>query len=61
MEKTMHKKNACDQKTEIVIMEGPVEEVVIEEITSVMKNMQLGKASGLSRGEHGNGKCKWEI
>ena len=45
--KTINKKNAQDQKTEIFIVKGPVEEVFIEEITSVMKNMQLGKASGL--------------
>ena len=48
MEKTMNKENAWDQKTEIGIMEGPVREVFLEKITSAMKKMKLGKASGLS-------------
>ena len=43
----MNKENAWDQKTEIGIVEGPVEEVSLEEITSAMKKIKLGKASGL--------------
>ena len=31
-----------------LVVEGPVEEVSLEEITSAMKKMKLGKASGLS-------------
>ena len=46
MEKTMNKENVLDQKTEIDILESPVEEVSFEEITSAMKKMRLGKASG---------------
>ena len=41
------KENAWDQKTEIDIVEGPVEEVSLEEITSALKKMKLGKVSGL--------------
>ena len=48
MEKTINKENAQDQKTETGILEIPVEEVFLEEITSAMKKMKLGKASGLS-------------
>ena len=48
MEKTMNKENAMDQKTDIGIVEGPVEEVFLEVITSPIKKMKLGKASGLS-------------
>ena len=48
MKKTMNKENAWDQKTDIGIVEGPVEEVFLEEITSAIKKMKLGKASGLS-------------
>ena len=44
----MNKENAWDQKTKIGIVEGPVEEVSLEEITSAIKKMKLGKASGLS-------------
>ena len=44
----MNKENAWDQKTEIGIVEGAVEEVSLEEITKAMKKMKLGKASGLS-------------
>ena len=36
------------QKTEIGVVEGPMKEVFLEEITIVMKKMKLGKASGLS-------------
>ena len=45
----MNKKNAWDQKTKIIIVEDPVEEVFLEEITSAMKKIKLGKASGLSK------------
>ena len=48
MEKTMNKNNAWDQKTEIGIVEGPVEKVSLEKITNAMKKMKLGKAFGLS-------------
>ena len=48
MEKTMNKENAWDQKTEIGTVESPVREVFLEKITSAMKKMKLGKASGLS-------------
>ena len=44
----MNKVNAWDQKTEIGIIEGPVEKVFLKEITSAMKKMKLGKAYGLS-------------
>ena len=44
----MNKENVLDQKTEIDILEDPVEEVSFEEITSAMKKMRLGKAFGLS-------------
>ena len=44
----MNKENTWDQKTEIGIVEGPVKEVSLEKITSAMKKMKLGKASGLS-------------
>ena len=44
-EKTINKKNAWHQKTEICIEEGPVKEVPLEEITSAMKKMKLGIAS----------------
>ena len=36
-----------DQKTEIDIREGQVEEVSLEKITSAMKKMKQGKAFGL--------------
>ena len=42
-----NKKNAWDQYTKIGIVEGPVEEISIEEITCAMKKMKLGKASRL--------------
>ena len=48
MEKTMNKKNVWDQKTEIGIVEGPVKEVFLEEITIAMKKIKLWKTSGLS-------------
>ena len=48
MEKTINKKNAWDQKTKINMVEGPVEEVSLEEITIAIKKMKLGKASGFS-------------
>ena len=48
MEKTMNKENAWDQNNEIGTMEGPVEEVSLEEITIAMKKMKFEKASGLS-------------
>ena len=44
----INKVNAWDQKTEIGIMEGPVEEVSLQEKTSAMKKVKLGKTSGLS-------------
>ena len=44
----MNKENAWNQKTEIGIVEGPVEELFFEEITSAMKKIKLGKAAGLS-------------
>ena len=44
----MNKENAWDLKTEIGIVEGPVEEVSLEEITIAIKKMKLVKASGLS-------------
>ena len=44
----MNKENAWDQKTEIGLVEGPVEEVSLEVITSAIKKMKLGKASKLS-------------
>ena len=47
MEKTINKENAWNQKTEIGIVEGLAEKVFIEEITSAMKKMKLGKASRL--------------
>ena len=46
----MHKENAWNQKTEIGIVEGPVEKVSLKEITSAMKKMKLGKTSGLLKG-----------
>ena len=39
MEKTMNKENAWDQKTEISLVEGPVKEVSLEEITNAIKKM----------------------
>ena len=48
IEKIMKKKNAWDQKTKIGIVRGAVEEVSLEKITSAMKKMKTGKASGLS-------------
>ena len=48
MKKVINKENAWDQKTDIGIVKGPVEEASLKEITSVMKKMKLGKASGLS-------------
>ena len=47
MEKTINKENAWNQKTKIGIVEGLEEKVFIEEITSAMKKMKLGKASRL--------------
>ena len=47
MEKMMNK-NAWDQKTKIGIVESPVAEVSLEEITSAVKKIKLGKASGFS-------------
>ena len=44
----MNKENALDQNIEIGIVEGPMEEISLEEITIAMKKMKLGKASGLS-------------
>ena len=37
MEKTINKENAWDQKTKIGIVESPMEEVSLEEITSAIK------------------------
>ena len=48
MKKKMNKENAWDQKTEIVIVEGPMEEVSLEEIIRAMKKIKLRKAFGLS-------------
>ena len=48
MEKTMNKENAWDQKTKIGIVDSPVKEVSLEEITIAVKKMKLGKASRLS-------------
>ena len=44
------KENAWDQKffDDICVVEGPVEEISIEEITSAIKKMKLGKTFGLS-------------
>ena len=42
----LNKENAWDQKTEIDIMEGPVKEVSLEEITIAMKKTKLRKATG---------------
>ena len=40
----MNKENVWDQKTEICIVEGPVEKVVsLKKITSAMKKMKLEK------------------
>ena len=44
----MKKENAWDQNNEIAIVEDPVEEVSLGEITIAMKKMKLGKTSGLS-------------
>ena len=44
----INKENAWDQDNEIGIVEGPVEEVSLEEKTSAMKKIKLEKASGLS-------------
>ena len=44
VEKNINKKNAWDQKTEIGIVEGPIEEVSFEEIKNSIKKMKLGKA-----------------
>ena len=44
----MNKENARDQNTEIGIVEGSVEKISLQEITSAMKKMKLGKASALS-------------
>ena len=46
--KNTNKENAWDQKTEIDIVEGSMEELSLGEITSAIKKMKLGKASGLS-------------
>ena len=46
----INKENAWDQKTEISVVEGPVEKVSLAEITSAIKKMKLAKASGLSKG-----------
>ena len=43
----MNKENACDQKTDVGIVEGPVKEVYLEEITIAMKKIKLEKSSGL--------------
>ena len=45
--KMMNKENARDQKTKIGIVEGPVEEVFLEN-NKYNKKMKLGKASRLS-------------
>ena len=45
----MNKKNAWDQKTEIGIAEGSVEEIFLKEITSAIKKSKLEKASELQR------------
>ena len=45
--KIMIKENAWDQKTEIGIVEGPVEEVSLEETIIATKKMKSGKASHL--------------
>ena len=39
----MNKKKGWDQKTKIGIVEGPVEEVSLKELTSAMKKMKSGK------------------
>ena len=49
MEKMMKKENVWDQKTEIGMVEGSVEEVFLEEITYTMKKMKLRKVYGLSK------------
>ena len=49
MEKRMKKENAWDQMTEIGMVEGPVEEISLEEKTSAIKKIKLGKAFGLSK------------
>ena len=43
----MNKENAWDQKAEISIVEGPMEEISLEEITNAIKKMKSGKACGL--------------
>ena len=43
----MNKENAWDQKTDVGIVEGPVKEVYLEEITIAMKKIKLEKSSGL--------------
>ena len=58
MKKIMNKENAWDQKTEIGIVEGPMEEVSLEEITIAMKKMKLGKASEVSMGISASGKVQ---
>ena len=45
----MKKENVWDQKIEIGMVEGSVEEVFLEEITYTMKKMKLRKAYGLSK------------
>ena len=54
----MNKENAWDQKTEIGIVEGPMEEVSLEEITIAMKKMKLGKASEVSMRISASGKVQ---
>ena len=49
MEKTMSKENVWDQKTKIGVVEGSMEEVSLEEITSAIKKMKLGKVSVLTK------------
>ena len=59
----MNKVNAWNQKTEIDIVEHPGEGVSFEKITSAMKKMKLGIASGLSEvsTEMINGSRKLEL
>ena len=58
MEKMMNKENTWDQKTEIGIVEGPVEEV--RRNSKCIAENKIRKSIWTLKSEHRNDKCKWE-
>ena len=47
MEKIMNVENERDQMSKADMIEGPVEEVIYEEVMEAMNKMKLGKAADM--------------